>query len=63
MKVRSIVVLASVLAIVVAGCGSVHESGGGSGGGTTQKKSGSLRLAVVPKAVGFDFWNQVKTGV
>jgi ribose transport system substrate-binding protein len=62
MNVRGIVVLASVLAVVVAGCGSVHESGGGGGGGGTEKKSGPLRLAVVPKAVGFDFWNQVKTG-
>jgi len=63
MHVRGIVVLASVLTVVVAGCGSVHESGGGGGGsGGTEKKSGPLRLAVVPKAVGFDFWNQVKTG-
>ena len=32
------------------------------GAGGAEKKSGPLRLAVVPKAVGFDFWNQVKTG-
>src|SRR4051812_45652509 len=63
MRVRGIVVVASVLAVVVAGCGSVHESGdSGNGGGTTEKKPGPLRLAVVPKAVGFDFWEQVKTG-
>jgi len=63
MKVRGIVVLASTLALMVAACGSVHDSGGGGGGGSApEKKTGSIRLAVVPKAVGFDFWNQVKTG-
>lgn len=49
------------LALVGAGCGSVRNSGGG-GGGAKVKKTGALRLAVVPKAVGFDFWQQVKTG-
>ncbi len=51
------------LALTGAGCGSVRNSGGGGGGGgSTVKKTGELRLAVVPKAVGFDFWEQVKTG-
>jgi len=66
MKARSIVwrplIVAALLALAVAGCGEVNESGGGGGGGGAEKKSGPLRLAVVPKAVGFDFWNQVKTG-
>ena len=52
----------AALALAVAGCGSVKEPSGGGGGDTAQKKTGALRLAVVPKAVGFDFWNQVKTG-
>ena len=64
MQARSIIwrplVVAALLALAVAGCGKVKETGGGGGG--AEKKSGELRLAVVPKAVGFDFWNQVKTG-
>jgi ribose transport system substrate-binding protein len=55
-------VAAAVLALAVgAGCGDVREQGGGSSG-ESAKKEGPLRLAVVPKAVGFDFWEQVKTG-
>ena len=50
-------------ALAVTGCGSVHDSGGNSSGGATQtKKSGTLRIAVVPKAVGFDYWEQVRKG-
>ena len=30
--------------------------------GADEKKTGPVRLAVVPKAVGFDFWEQVKKG-
>ncbi|MGH3321102.1 MAG: ABC transporter substrate-binding protein [Streptosporangiaceae bacterium] len=54
------------LALTAAACGgggvSVHNQGGSSnnqGGGT---KSGPLELAVVPKAVGFDYWTTVKKG-
>jgi len=50
---------AATLALAAAGCGEVRDEGGG---GSTEQKSGSLRIAVVPKAVGFDFWSQVKTG-
>lgn len=49
-------------ALAVTGCGSVHDSGGGGGGAAPQKKSGTLRIAVVPKAVGFDYWEQVRKG-
>ena len=51
----------AVAAIAVAGCGGVkkHEAGGGGGGGTT---SGPIRLAVVPKAVGFSFWEDAHKG-
>ena len=66
MQARSIIwrplVVAALLALAVAGCGKVKDSGGGGGGAAAEKKSGPVRLAVVPKAVGFDFWNQVKTG-
>ncbi len=57
----SMVLLAGALALVLAACGAqVRESGGGSGGGGGQE--GPLRIAVVPKAVGFDFWEQVRIG-
>jgi ribose transport system substrate-binding protein len=51
----------AVAAIAVAGCGGVkkHEAGGGGGGGTT---SGPIRVAVVPKAVGFSFWEDAHKG-
>jgi ribose transport system substrate-binding protein len=56
-----VVLLAGVLALALAACGAqVRESGGGSGGGGSQE--GPLRIAVVPKAVGFDFWEQVRIG-
>jgi ribose transport system substrate-binding protein len=58
---RRLITAAAVLALAVAACGEVNEpEGGGSAGG--EQKEGPLRLAVVPKAVGFDFWEQVKTG-
>src|SRR4051812_23707019 len=49
---------ATLVAAVAAGCGSVHKSGGGTG----EKKSGQIRLAVVPKAVGFSFWEDAHKG-
>src|SRR5918998_176640 len=59
----SMVLLAGVLALVLAACGAqVRESGGGSGGGGGGGQEGPLRIAVVPKAVGFDFWEQVRIG-
>ncbi len=55
----SMVLLAGALALTVAACGAqVRESGGGDEG----NQEGPLRLAVVPKAVGFDFWEQVRIG-
>ncbi len=54
------VLLAGALALTLAACGAqVRESGGGGG---AQQESGPIRLAVVPKAVGFDFWEQVRIG-
>jgi ribose transport system substrate-binding protein len=57
---RRIITAAALVALAAAGCGEVNEPSGGGGGG--EAKTGPLRLAVVPKAVGFDFWEQVKTG-
>jgi ribose transport system substrate-binding protein len=57
----TVLLLAGALAMVLAACGAqVRESGGGSQGGGNQE--GPLRIAVVPKAVGFDFWEQVRIG-
>jgi len=56
------VLLAASLALVAAvACGAqVRESGGGGqqGGG----KKGPIEVAVVPRAVGFAFWEQVRLG-
>lgn len=51
---------------LAAGCGAeVRDSGGGQGGGDTGGgggQEGPIQLAVVPKAVGFDFWDTVRQG-
>lgn len=61
-KSSSRAAVAGVLAaaLLVAGCGGVkkHESSGGS----TTKATGQIRLAVVPKAVGFSFWEDAHKG-
>jgi len=51
----------AMLMALVAACGGaeVRESGGGDEGGEQQ---GPIELAVVPKAIGFDFWEQVRLG-
>jgi ribose transport system substrate-binding protein len=59
------VLLAGVLALVVAAaCAQVRESGGGGGqgGGEGKGENAPVQLAVVPKAIGFDFWEQVRIG-
>ena len=61
------VLLAAALALAAAvACGAqVRESGGGGQGGSQgggEGQSGPVRLAVVPKAIGFDFWEQVRLG-
>src|SRR3712207_2304509 len=60
------VLLAASLALVVAvACGAqVRESGGGGGqgGGEGKGANAPVQLAVVPKAIGFDFWEQVRLG-
>src|SRR3712207_258761 len=60
------VLLAASLALVVAvACGAqVRESGGGGGQGGVEGKgeNAPVQLAVVPKAIGCDFWEQVRLG-
>lgn len=58
---RGLAVLAAVAAMTVSACGGVEvrdESGDG-GDATTD---GPLELAVVPKAVGHEFWSTVQAG-
>ena len=59
MRRLSVLALIALLSSALVACGEVRKSSGGGDGG---KKEGPLRLAVVPKAVGFDFWEQVKIG-
>jgi ribose transport system substrate-binding protein len=60
------VLLAAASVAVVAACGAqVRDSGGGGGsqgGGGGEGKNAPVQLAVVPKAIGFDFWEQVRLG-
>ncbi|BBL80682.1 ABC transporter substrate-binding protein [Rubrobacter xylanophilus] len=59
---RILVLLAAVAAaLVLAACAEVREQGGGQQGGG-EGQQGPIELAVVPKAVGFDFWETVREG-
>jgi ribose transport system substrate-binding protein len=51
---------AATVILLVSGCGGVTVPG--SGGGPAVQASGPITLAVVPKAVGFDFWDSVRKG-
>lgn len=57
----ALTLMLAMLTAVVAACGGaeVRESGGGDEGGGQQ---GPIQLAVVPKAIGFEFWEQVRLG-
>lgn len=58
------VLLAASVTLITACGAQVRESGGGGGqgGGGGEGENAPVRLAVVPKAVGFDFWEQVRLG-
>ena len=63
MRVRLSVSVGCTAAIVLAAaCSAVTVPGSGPSGGPKVKTSGSITLAVVPKAVGFDFWDSVRKG-
>ncbi|MGH3658703.1 MAG: substrate-binding domain-containing protein [Micromonosporaceae bacterium] len=51
--------LATLAVLTTAGCGVEVR---GEGGDDKGKKQGPIQLAVVPKAVGFDFWESVRKG-
>jgi ribose transport system substrate-binding protein len=53
---------AAAVLLLTSGCGALTVQGSGAGGEVTVKASGPLTLAVVPKAVGFDFWTSVRNG-
>ena len=57
------VLLAASVALAAACGAQVRESGGGEGqGGGSGEGERPVQLAVVPKAIGFDFWEQVRLG-
>jgi ribose transport system substrate-binding protein len=59
------VLLAASVALTAACGAQVRDSGGGGesqGGGGGEGENAPVQLAVVPKAVGFDFWEQVRLG-
>jgi ribose transport system substrate-binding protein len=64
MRFKLSVSVACVAAVIVlaSGCSAVNVPGSGASGGPKVKASGPLTLAVVPKAVGFDFWDSVRKG-
>lgn len=64
MRVRISATLACAVAVIAlaSGCSAVTGPGSGAGGKTKVKPSGPITLAVVPKAVGFDFWDNVRKG-
>src|SRR5918999_1429635 len=58
MRKLALAILAVGALALLAGCAQVREGGGKKGGG----QEGPIRLAVVPKAIGFDLWEQVRVG-
>ncbi|MEO7196037.1 MAG: ABC transporter substrate-binding protein [Pseudonocardiaceae bacterium] len=64
MRVRLSAALARAAAAILltSGCAAVTVQGPGAGGAPKVKASGPITLAVVPKAVGFDFWDSVRKG-
>jgi ribose transport system substrate-binding protein len=64
MRVRLSAALAPTVAAILlaSGCGGVTVQGSGAGGAAKVKTRGPITLAVVPKAIGFDFWDSVRKG-
>lgn len=53
---RKVIAAAAVAAVALTSCNAeVRDSGGG-------RDDGAIKLAVVPKAIGFDFWESVRLG-
>lgn len=60
-KLVLLAILMGVMGLVVACGAEVRDSGGGDQGGTGGQE-GPISLAVVPKAIGFSFWDTVQQG-
>ena len=64
MRVRLSGVLSCAAAVILltSGCEAVTVPGSDTGGNPNVKANGPITLAVVPKAVGLDFWDSVRKG-
>lgn len=64
MRVRLSAALTCAAAVIAltSGCSAATVQGSGAGGDPKVKASGPITVAVVPKAVGFDFWDSVRKG-
>ncbi len=61
-SMRKVIAAADVAAVALTACSAdVRESDGG-GGPDSGQGGGPIELAVVPKAIGFDFWESVRHG-
>ncbi len=54
-------VMAAALVLITA-CGQIEVSGGLQGGDPQKSDGGPIELAVIPKSVGLNFWEQVRIG-
>src|SRR3712207_7274851 len=62
-QILAVLLAASFALVAAAACAEVREAGGGGqGGGGGKGENAPVRLAVVPKAIGFDFWETVRLG-
>jgi ribose transport system substrate-binding protein len=64
-QIVAVLLAASLALVAAAACAQVREPGGGGGaqgGGGGKGANAPVELAVVPKAIGFDFWEQVRIG-
>src|SRR5918999_2151185 len=64
-QIVAMLLAASLALVAAAACAQVREPGGGGGaqgGGGGKGANAPVELAVVPKAIGFDFWEQVRIG-
>lgn len=58
----TLAVWATAALMLVSGCSAISTPDSAAGGGPKVKASGPITVAVVPKAVGFDFWDSVRKG-
>jgi ribose transport system substrate-binding protein len=61
-QILAVLLAASFALVAAAACAQVREAGGGGQGGGGKGENAPVRLAVVPKAIGFDFWETVRLG-